>query len=166
MSETRTKPYKAAFSSLLQKERLSVLNRAMHDNARQLVRFVIAGAGSTVFYFLMLVLLTKTTALDVNIASAAAYCGAIFVSYRLQSRYTFRVHRDTTYQISSFLIASLFGLALSYGVMSILAVQLKIPALIVGALICVLIPALNYILFKYIIFPPHTSDAQPVKDKL
>jgi len=128
----------------------------------RLIRFAASGIVSTVVYFVFLMLLLSGTSLTPEVASVAAYLGALFLSYMLQSRYTFRTNTDSAFQVGSFVAVAVAGLITSYLAMLILSVWYGFSPVLVGGLVCVLIPAMNYVLFKAVVFNHRRSSPSDI----
>jgi len=116
------------------------------------VRFGLTGVTTTLVYFF----LTNTFVLLLRMAPAAAsvcaYLLSIGISYLLQSRFTFRVNSDSVDQVVRFVVTSLAGLAVSWGVMAFTVAVLEWPYLSGALLVCVLIPAMNFFVFRSWVF--------------
>lgn len=128
----------------------------LRTDGHQLMRFATSGLASTGLYFAVAVLILNYTEIRADIASLLAYLAAIGFSYLLQSRFTFCAKDDSPRQVGAFVIVSLAGLAISWLLMAILHLQLSIPAFWVAVLICGVIPATNYFLFKWVVFTQNT----------
>jgi putative flippase GtrA len=74
------------------------------------------------------------------------------ISYLLQSRFTFRVNADSVDQVARFVITSLAGLVVSWCVMAITVDVLSWPYFVGAAAICVLIPFVNFFVFRGWVF--------------
>ena len=129
-----------------------VLTKTGIGETSRLFRFALSGTVSTAAYATFVLALLYFAKLQADIASVLAYLGAIGVSYLLQSRFTFRTREDTPFRIVSFTVISLMGLAISYGAMALLSVKLGLPPALVLVIICVIIPVINYFVFKLVIF--------------
>lgn len=121
------------------------------DFAR-IARFATSGVATTLFYFAVTNLLVMTELAEPVAASVYAYLSAIVVSYRLQSRFTFRLMKDSWTSVSGFLVVSLGGLAISYVTMKLFSEWLGLSYVIGALVVCVLIPVANYVLFSRIVF--------------
>ncbi len=130
----------------------------------RLLRFAVSGLASTGFYFVLVLLILRVTEIRADIASLLAYLAAIGFSYLLQSRFTFRAKDDSPRQIGAFVIVSLAGLVISWLLMALLHLQLGVPAFWVAAMICVVIPATNYFLFKWVVFTQNTAPSRTPRD--
>lgn len=136
---------------------LGLCQEFLNTDGLRLVRFAIAGSASTAFYFAIVLLLLGLTDVRADIASLLGYMAAIGFSYMLQSRFTFGVPNDTPRQVGAFIMVSISGLLLSWIVMAYLHLRWELPAAWVAALICVVIPAMNYIFFKWFVFLKRTE---------
>ncbi len=139
-----------------------LMSARLPPGLHRIVRFGIAGLGATVFYFVLTTALASGTGLQPASASIGAYLVALILSYLLQSRFAFRVSDDSAAQITRFIVTAIIGLAVSYGVMA-LATEVLDLHYIIGAIgVCILIPAINFVIFSRWVFARHAAD-KPVR---
>lgn len=117
----------------------------------RLLRFGVAGLTSTLCYLALSLALRHGAKLSPISASISAYLASLFVSYLLQSRFTFRVREDSAEQITRFAVTAWAGLALCWGI-TCATEWLKWPYLFSTLLICVIVPIVNYFIFKGWVF--------------
>ncbi len=118
----------------------------------RLLRFALSGVAATALYAIFVVILLAYTSIRPDLVSAISYLLAVVFSYVLQSRFTFRSNEDSPRQIGTFLAVSLVGLSISYAMMWIFHLWLGFSAFGVAIAICIIIPAVNYIVLKRIVF--------------
>lgn len=119
---------------------------------KRILRFGAAGVATTLFYFIVVNFFLLLTNVVPTLASTLAYILSLGMSYFLQSRFTFGVWIDTRWQVLKFLLTALFGLSVSYISMLVVTKLLHWPPYVGSAIICVLIPAVNYFVFRSWIF--------------
>jgi len=129
-----------------------VLSTFLPTKLHRLVRFSMAGAATTLFYFAIVNALVLAVGTAPVAASVIGYLTAIAMAYGLQSRFTFRTDSDSGDQITRFLITSFAGLAFSYGVMVVVSGLLHWHYLIGTLAVCMLIPVGNYLVFSIWVF--------------
>lgn len=134
------------------------------ENLR-LVRFALSGVAATILYFVLITIILLISSIRADIASVIAYFLSIAFSYVLQSRFTFQLRNDNLHQIGAFVAVSLMGLAISYFMMVILHLWYGFSAFSVAAIVCFVIPAVNYILFKRIVFVRRDPASHDVPSK-
>lgn len=130
----------------------SLLTAVLPVSLHRVVRFGLAGLVATVLYFLLTNALVLVGGMPPVAASVGAYLLSLGASYLLQSRFTFRVNTDSVDQVARFIITSLAGLFLSWCVMAIAVDVLSWPYVIGAAAICVLIPIVNFFMFRGWVF--------------
>jgi putative flippase GtrA len=116
------------------------------------VRFGLTGVTTTLVYFFLTNAFVLLFRMAPVAASACAYLLSIVISYLLQSRFTFRVNSDSVDQVVRFVVTSLVGLAASWCVMAFAVGVLEWPYLSGALLVCVLIPAINFFVFRGWVF--------------
>ncbi|WP_144379110.1 GtrA family protein [Mesorhizobium amorphae] len=117
-------------------------------------RFGLAGAASTLVYFVLVNALVLVAGTSPVTASVISYLGSLFLSYALQSRFAFRVKSDSGSQMARFMLTSLCGLCMSFAIMILVNDVLKAPYIVGALAICVLIPTVNYLIFRIWVFRP------------
>nr|WP_180882754.1 GtrA family protein [Mesorhizobium loti] len=113
-----------------------------------------AGAASTLVYFVLVNALVLVVGISPVAASVMSYLGSLFLSYTLQSRFAFRVKSGSRSQIARFTLTSLCGLCMSFAIMILANDVLKAPYIVGALAICVLIPTVNYLIFRMWVFRP------------
>lgn len=126
--------------------------KLMGSSIHELARFGIAGLAATASYFIMANSFAYFLSLAPQRASALAYLISIGVSYLLQSRFTFRKNCDEAGQLRRFVLASTFGLFLSFAIVKFTEDVLNWPLMVASVLVCVAIPVSNYLLMKIWVF--------------
>jgi putative flippase GtrA len=116
------------------------------------VRFGLTGVTTTLVYFFLTNAFVLLLRMAPVVASVYAYLLSVGISYLLQSRFTFRVNSDSVDQVVRFVVTSLAGLAASWCVMAFTVAVLEWPYLSGALLVCVLIPAINFFVFRGWVF--------------
>jgi putative flippase GtrA len=129
-----------------------ILTLLMPPSLHLVVRFGLTGVTTTLVYFFLTNAFVLLLRMAPVAASVCAYLLSIGISYLLQSRFTFRVNNDSVDQVVRFFVTSLAGLAASWGVMAFTVVVLEWPYLSGALLVCVLIPAMNFFVFRCWVF--------------
>jgi putative flippase GtrA len=130
----------------------SLLTVVLPPSLHRVVRFGLAGLVSTLAYFLLINALVLAAGMPPVAASVCAYLLSLGISYLLQSRFTFRVNADSVGQVARFVITSLAGLIVSWCVMAITIDVLTWPYFVGAVAICVLIPLVNFFVFRGWVF--------------
>jgi putative flippase GtrA len=130
----------------------ALLNLLTPSPLHLVVRFGLTGLTTTHVYFFLTNAFVLLLGMPPAVASVCAYLLSIGISYLLQSRFTFRVNSDSVDQVVRFVVTSLAGLAVSWGVMAFTLVVLEWPYLSGALLVCVLIPAINFLVFRGWVF--------------
>lgn len=125
------------------------------------VRFAFAGGGATVIYFTLSNLFASILLLPSTTSSVLAYSVSVVFSYFAQSRYVFRVRHDSKSNVMRFIVSSLLGLLLSYGLIYVLTVRLGLSFILGTVAVCVAIPAISFILFSFWVFRPSSASFRP-----
>lgn len=122
------------------------------ESTGHLIRFGISGLLSTAFYFALANLYVIAFGMKPVWASVIAYAIAIGFSYSMQSRYTFRVRQDSRDQVLRFVVTSVSGLAISYWVVWLFNDYLGARYWVGPAFVCIIIPVINFVIFKRWVF--------------
>jgi putative flippase GtrA len=130
----------------------SLLTAVLPLSLHRVVRFGLAGLVSTLVYFMFINALVLAAGTPPVAASVCAYLLSLGISYLLQSRFTFRVNADSVGQVARFVITSLAGLIVSWCVMAITIDVLSWPYFVGAAAICLLIPLVNFFVFRGWVF--------------
>ena len=117
-----------------------------------IVRFGLTGVTTTLVYFFLTNAFVLLLRMPPVVASVCAYLLSIGISYLLQSRFTFRVNNDSVDQVVRFAVTSLAGLAASWCVMAFVVAVLEWPYLTGALAVCVLVPAINFFVFRGWVF--------------
>ncbi|MGV8834210.1 MAG: GtrA family protein [Devosia sp.] len=143
--------------------RNGLLGWMLSDRVLQVVRFGISGLSSTIVYFLLTIGLVQAAGMAPINASVAGYAVSLVFSYLLQSRFTFRVSRDSRAQVLRFVVISLFGFAVSYTSMRYFTDMLGLPYVVGALVVCVVLPVANFVIFKHWVFASATrkNDSGP-----
>lgn len=126
----------------------------------RIVRFGAAGLIATLCYVVLANALVWCARLSPLFGSVAAYLISLVVSYLLQSRFTFGLRRDSVEQMTRFVVASVVGLCLCWVITYVATHVLGWPYFAGTLLICILIPVVNYSLFKGWVFATGLSGLQ------
>lgn len=121
----------------------------------RLLRFGLAGIAATVVYLLLFITIDAISEWDVTIISVLAYVLSIGFSYFAQSRFTFRVERDTRTQMIRFVVTSLIGLLVSAGALEV-SKAAGWPNWMGAALVGSLVPVLNFLILSLWVFRTET----------
>ncbi|MDA7427606.1 GtrA family protein [Primorskyibacter aestuariivivens] len=129
----------------------------MRDN--QLGRYIVTGICVTLFYVLVYPVLRRA-GLGAVPANLTAYCSAVALQYVMHARYTFAVSTRNRSQARRFGITIALGLALSTLITAGIAPRIGMSPFWAATCAAVLIPVLNWILFRFWVFrteAPHGS---------
>lgn len=126
----------------------------------RVIRFGAAGLIATLCYLVLANALVWGVRLSPLSASVVAYLISLVVSYLLQSRFTFRLRKDSVEQMTRFLITSAVGLCLCWVITYVTTHVLGWPFVAGTLLICILIPLVNYSLFQGWVFATGLSRLQ------
>jgi putative flippase GtrA len=132
----------------------------MRNLSSTIFRFGVSGVLSTAAYFILVNALILGTDLTDTICSITAYLASLVLSYGLQSRYTFYATTDNRLQVSRFVITAVIGLSTATGLVYICNDLLGWPSLLGTAIVCVLIPAANFVAFRCWVFIDAQKQAQ------
>jgi putative flippase GtrA len=122
------------------------------------LRFALIGIINTGLHFIFLVLLVEKADLWPPLANASAFFGANLFSYFANSRFSFRTSISSNRYLR-FFFTSLIGMAISFGLSTTVA-QLGWHYLLGFALLLVVMPPINYLLVRRLVFPDaRTGDA-------
>ena len=130
----------------------SLLTAVLPVSLHRVIRFGLAGLAATLVYFLLTNALVLAGGMPPVPASVVAYLLSLGVSYLLQSRFTFQVNANSLNQVARFVITSMAGLALAWCVMAISVDVLSWPYVVGAAAICLLIPIVNFFVFRGWVF--------------
>lgn len=130
----------------------AILARVLPARFHRLIRFAIAGMTATIAYFVITNGLVLVAGLDPVAASVIAYLLSLWLSYLLQSSFTFRATPKAGSQAARFALTGLAGLAISYVVMLVVSDHFGWSYFVGATSICVLIPAANYLVFRTWVF--------------
>jgi len=119
------------------------------------------GALSTAIYAVTTWLLAKQLALPAVIASCAAYTAAALVSYFGHRRLTFRSGRPHRESGSRFVALSLVSYAIASLTPALVSGRLHAPIELSIAIVCVLVPVLNYVVLSLVVFRAPEPPREP-----
>ncbi|HEX2255276.1 MAG TPA: GtrA family protein [Afifellaceae bacterium] len=122
------------------------------ERVQRILRFGVVGILATTLYFVLVNVIVLGFGLEPVTASVCAYLISLTFSYAFQSRFTFRVAEDPLTQVIRFLVVSLTGLAISFFIMAFFVRTLALPYVVGGAVICLLIPLVNFLVFERWVF--------------
>lgn len=128
------------------------LSKLLPVRLQRVARFGLAGLASTFFFFIVANALVMWGGVEPVSASVTAYVTALALSYALQSRFTFRVEKDSPHQILRFLLTATAGLAIAYVVTAVVGKILHWPYVIGTLTVSFCIPVANYIVFSLWVF--------------
>lgn len=116
------------------------------------IKFGGVGLVATVTYFAFANLLIATGLRDAKLASFVAYLSAAAVSYFGHKILTFQSSQPHKIGLPRFILTTVFGSLIAYWFPKIVTEQFgQTPQVAFGA-ICLIIPILNYFLFKFWVF--------------
>ncbi|MGO8756340.1 MAG: GtrA family protein [Gallionellaceae bacterium] len=115
------------------------------------LRFSFIGIINTGLHFILLVILVEKVNIWPPLANASAFFGANLFSYFANSRFSFGVGINSSRYIR-FFTTSLIGMGISYGLSDIVA-HLGWHYLFGFALLVVVMPPVNYLLVRRLVFP-------------
>jgi putative flippase GtrA len=119
------------------------------------------GALSAAIYALATWFLAKQLAWPAAAASCAACTVAALVSYFGHRRLTFRSDRPHREAVSRFVALSLVSYMVAFIVPSIVSGLLQAPIELSIAIVCLLIPAMNYVALSRLVFRASASSRGP-----
>lgn len=94
---------------------------------REVLTFVLVGAGATVTHVLVAIILEGAFGFAPQLANIGGYLSAVGWSYVGHGRFTFRVDENHAVHLPRFVVVSLVGLALGAGLVEGLNERLGIP---------------------------------------
>lgn len=120
--------------------------------ARRVLRFGISGILSTLIYFAIALVLVATTSMPVFGASFLAFCGAGAISYLLHRCFTFENRDRSRETLARFIAVNLVANAIAIATPWAISDYAGYPAIVGIALVCVLVPAFNFVLLSVYVF--------------
>ncbi|MDN5926754.1 MAG: GtrA family protein [Hyphomicrobiales bacterium] len=122
----------------------------------RLSRFTLIGMAATVIYaacaFVLSDRITGIVPLPAAVASFSAYLMAGISSYVGHKYFTFASPRTHSIELPRFVLCNLVGLALAVIFPAVLTDMFDVPALVPIVILCVVVPALNFIVFDRWVF--------------
>lgn len=122
------------------------------------LRFALIGVVNTGLHFVLLVLLVEKIGLWPPLANAAAFFGTNLFSYFANSHFSFRVDVSSNRYLR-FLVTSLIGVVIAYG-LSRAVEEFGGHYLLGFVLLIVLMPPINYLLVRRLVFPDARTDCK------
>ncbi|MCY6380003.1 GtrA family protein [Hoeflea prorocentri] len=122
-----------------------------HAALGELVRFAVVGVTVAALYFVLFVCLSQTRLPDFVI-NLVAFCTAVVVQYFLQAKWTFKRSAAKTAQAGKFIVTVGFGLLLSTLISSVIGPAMHWSSVVTAAVVVVILPISNFILFKVWVF--------------
>ena len=116
------------------------------------MRFSTIGLAATIAYFLVANVLVLAKLFSPGTASLIAYVAGMAVSYFGQKLFTFRIQGRQNAMGVRFVILSMFGLAISYGLVQFAVNILHLQAFWGILATCIFIPIFNFVLMKLWVF--------------
>lgn len=117
-------------------------------------RFSLVGALATATYLIVANALIVFTDMRAASASVIAYCVGMGVSFLGQSRFTFRVTRNTLGQAARFSVLSICGLVISYFSVGIADGKIGVHPFWGTLATAIFVPALSFVIMKFWVFEP------------
>ena len=117
-------------------------------------RFALVGLSATALYAVLALLLGAAMRDDTGqaVASLLAYVATAIFSYCAHRVFTFASNGDYRFEIPRFAALTLSGVATSFIVPLVLAQWLLLPMVVPVAVVCVVIPLLNYVALDHWVF--------------
>lgn len=113
----------------------------------ELVRFAVVGS-FTALIFWVLIWLFFEAGHSGFIVTSIAYSLAVLFQYLGHSMYTFRSDPKKLSQLLRFLAVNICGLCISIVLLDVLVPVLELPRLAMAAVVILVLPAFNFIVFK------------------
>lgn len=120
----------------------------------QLAWFGLVGGSATLAYAGLAWVMTVQLGWWPGLASAVAYALCGIASFASHKRLTFASSAPARPEIARFVAVTLLGYGLAYGVPQVLTENWHMNPLVAIAVVCVLCPALNYVMLRFFVFGP------------
>ena len=132
----------------------------MRNHLQSVSRFALVGLTATGIYAVLAMLLGSWMRDDAGQAAASlvAYGAAAVFSYCAHRIFTFASSGSYRFEIPRFVVLTLSGVTISFIVPLVLAQWLLLPMIIPVAVVCVVIPLLNYIALDRWVFGASTGN--------
>jgi len=132
----------------------------MRNHLQSVSRFALVGLTATGIYAVLAMLLGSWMRDDAGQAAASlvAYGAAAVFSYCAHRIFTFASSGAYRFEIPRFVVLTLSGVTISFIVPLVLAQWLLLPMIIPVAVVCVVIPLLNYIALDRWVFGASTGN--------
>jgi putative flippase GtrA len=129
----------------------------------RMVRYGIIGIGATVVYGLTALLFHYVAGIPAVAASFMAYCCAAFLSYFGHRIFTFQDNGKIGRSAPRFIGVNLLGNLVAIGIPWIVSDLLRFPAALSIGLVCIVVPAMSYVLLNFFVFDnARPKSQQPV----
>lgn len=115
-------------------------------------KFATVGAFATLTYLILANAMMKFTDLADEWASVIAYLGGMIVSYFGQSKLTFGVRSAQLAQIGKFIVMSVIGLSISFGVVQFASQAHPGSSHYATLAVAIAVPAMSFIVMKIWVF--------------
>ena len=141
-----------------------LLGRLLGSAARvavfwRLVRFGIIGVGVTLVYAMLTMLLHYVAGTSTAVASFFGHCCVAVLSFFGHRKFTFQHSGNIGRSIPRFIGVNLLGNLVAVAGPWIVSDILRYPAVLSIALVCVLVPTMNYLLLNIFVF--HNARSKP-----
>ena len=126
----------------------------------RMLRFALVGVAATLLYAVIAFALAYVSMLPAAVTSLIAYCTAGVLSYFGHRLFTFKAGGGHARPAARFVGINLLGYAVAAVIPWVLSDRLGYPAAIGIVLVCIVIPAMNYVLFNLFVFREPVADAR------
>jgi putative flippase GtrA len=128
-----------------------------------LAKFGSVGVAATLAYFVLANAFVATVMSDAKFASFAAYICASLISYFGHRSVTFQSEQTHKVGLPRFIASTFFGGWISYALPKILQEQLGFTHFFAFAAVCLVVPVMNYLLFKFWVFAINDNEGAVLK---
>ena len=129
----------------------------LYKNYKELIKYIIAGAGTTIvslliYYICVLTILNPQNPLLLQIANIFSWVGAVTFSYFVNRIYVFSSNNSKLIEISKFYTGRIIVLLIDMISMAIMVKILNINDKIAKIIVQFIVVVLNYLISKFIVF--------------
>lgn len=128
----------------------------MNAPLQRLIRFGLAGAVSTVCYFVLATGFFWLMPGHGVASSVIAYCLCIALSFLLQRNFTFRADGAFHFEFPRFTVSSLLGLLLSTLIVQV-GLSMGLSAIVCYLIVALVVAPLSYLLMARFVFPTQSE---------
>ena len=125
----------------------------------RLVRYGIIGVGVTLVYAILTLVLHYVAGTSTAVASFVGHCCVAVLSFFGHRMFTFQDSGNIARSIPRFIGVNLLGNLVAVAVPWLVSDVLRYPAIVSIALVCLLVPTMNYLLLNIFVF--HNARSKP-----